>query len=66
MRIKTELIVSFMNKYGITPYRMCRLCGISRRHFNNIVDNNKEATCNALFQIAKLMEVRITDLIESK
>ncbi len=64
MRIKTELIANFMNKYGITPYKLCRLCNVSRRHLNNVLESNKEASCYALFQIATFMEMSIADLIE--
>ena len=65
MRIKTELIINFMNKYDIKPYRLCRLCNVSRRHLYNVLENNKEATCYTLFQIAKLMEMSVNDLIET-
>ncbi|MBQ7351445.1 MAG: hypothetical protein IJW59_01055 [Clostridia bacterium] len=63
MRIKTELIINFMNKYDIKPYRLCRLCQITR-HLKNVLENNKEASCYTLFQIAKFMETSILDLIE--
>ena len=64
MRIKTELITNFMRKYDITPYKLCRLCNISRRHLNNVLASNKEASCYTLFQIATFMELTILDLIE--
>lgn len=64
MRIKTELIKNFMNKYEIKPYSLCRLCKISRKHLNNVLESNKEASCYTLFQIATFMEISITDLIE--
>lgn len=64
MRIRTELIIKFMNQYGIKPYSLCRLCNVSRRHLNNILESNKEASCYTLFQIATFMGISITDLIE--
>ena len=64
MRIKTELITNFMNKYGISQYKLCKLCNVSRRHLNNVLNNTKEATCYTLYQIAILMEFSIIDLIE--
>lgn len=64
MRIKTELIKNFMNKYDIKPYRLCRLCNVSRRHLANVLEGNKEASCYTLFQIAEFMDMSIMDLIE--
>lgn len=64
MRIKTELIKDFMSKYDIRPYRLCRLCNVSRRHLGNVLEGNKEASCNTLFKIAKFMGLSIIDLIE--
>lgn len=64
MRIKTELIINFMKKYDIRPYRLCRICNVSRRHLNNVLESNKEASCYTLFKIASLMGLSITDLIE--
>jgi len=66
MRIRTELIRNFMNKYGIRPYRLCGLCNVSRRHLMNVLENKKEASCYTLFQIAKLMDLSIIDLIEEE
>ena len=66
MRIKVELIKNFMNKYDIRPHKICTLCNVSRRHLNNVLENNKEATCYTLFQIATLMELSIVDLIDPK
>lgn len=65
MRIKAELIKKFMNKYDISPYILCKLCNVSRRHLNNVLESNKEASCYTLFQIATFMEISIIDLIES-
>ena len=65
MRIKAELIINFMNKYDIKPYRLCRLCNVSRRHLKNVLEINKEASCYTLFQIATLMEITIIELIEA-
>ena len=65
MRIKTELIINFMKKYDIKPYKLCRLCNISRRHLNNVLENNLQSTCYTLFQISEFMEISIVDLIES-
>jgi len=65
MRIKTELIINFMKKYGIKPYKLCNLCNITRRHLVNVLENSKQASCYTLFQISKLMEIKIDDLIES-
>ena len=53
-----------MNKYEIKPYSLCILCKISRKHLNNVLESNKEASCYTLFQIATFMEISITDLIE--
>ena len=64
MRIKTELIINFMHKYAISQHRLSKICNVSRRHLSNVLENNKEATCYALFQIATFMELRIIDLIE--
>ena len=64
MRIKTELIINFMKKYDINPYKLCRLCNISRRHLTNVLENNKQATCYTLFQISKFMELGIEELLE--
>ena len=64
MKIKAELILNFMGKYDIRPYKLCRLCNISRRHLNNVLENNKEASCYTLFQIATFMGISIVDLIE--
>ena len=66
MRIKTELIISFMNKYGIKPFRMCALCNVSRRQLQNVLDNSISATCYTLIKIAKLMEIPLFDLIETE
>jgi len=55
-----------MNKYGIRPYRLCGLCNVSRRHLMNVLENKKEASCYTLFQIAKLMDLSIIDLIEEE
>ena len=66
MRIKTELITDFMKKYGIKQHRLCILCNVSRRHLVNVLENKKEATCYTLYQISKLMEVSIVELIEER
>ena len=64
MRIKSELIIEFMKKYGISLHKLCGLCRVSRRHLNNVLESNKEASCYTLFQIATLMQLSIIDLID--
>lgn len=65
MRIKSELILDFMNKFNIRKHALCRLCNVTRRHLINVLENNKEATCYTLFQVAKYMGISMLDLIES-
>lgn len=63
MNINTELISTFMQKYGITKNKLSTLCNISRRHTDNLLKNSKNTTLYTIYQVAKLMQINIIDLI---
>lgn len=64
MNIKVELIRDFMKKYGITEFKLSLLCDITRREMRYILNSDRKSTYYGLYQLAKLMQLTIDDLLE--
>ena len=64
MRIKVEVIQDFMKNYGISINKLGKLCNISRKHIQNVLENSKNTTYESLEKIAKLMNISILDIVE--
>lgn len=64
MNINVKLIQDFMKNYGISVHKLGKLCNITRRHVQNVLENSKNTTYESLEKIAKLMNISILDIVE--
>ena len=60
--IKTELIENFMSEKKLSKVGFCKECKISVATLNKILRNNDNLRIIALFKIAKVMKINISDL----
>lgn len=53
-------------KQGLTLKQMEKLTGISKTTLNEIENDNRSPTLETLVQVAKALNIRVTDLFESE
>ena len=63
-KIDSEAVLGIMKKYGISQYKLGTITGVSRRQIVNVLTGSKNTTYFALYQIAKLMDIEISDLLK--
>lgn len=64
VKIKYELIEKFMQKNNLSNTAFCKLCKISPATFKKIKNNQINYRINALFKIAKTLNVNISQMFE--
>lgn len=55
---KKEIIENYLEAYKISKTKFCKLCGISYRTLENIL-NNKNYRIIALFKIANVVKIQV-------
>ena len=63
-KIHTKAALRVMKKYGISQYKLGTITGVSRRQIANVLTGSKNTTYFALHQIAKLMDIEISELLK--
>ena len=62
--IKTELIENFIQTHKLSKTKFCKLCKMHPSTFNKIIHNDYNFRIDALWKIAKAINVPIYQLFE--
>lgn len=65
MRIKTELIDSYLVQNKISKCKFCKMCGISYTSLQNIYSQNFGVYITTIFKILKIIKIEPKNFFEN-
>lgn len=60
--INVNLIKNYLKENKMSKTKFCKLCGINFSTLNKILNNQKDFRVNALFKIAKVLNLQVYEI----